>query len=111
VIVDILFASENLERLCHDDAFARRALGHVCAQKLRTRLDDLRAAVNLSYARQLPGRFHPLQVDSQPYFAVHLDADHRLVLAPVGKSNLNPKEESWDLSEITVVRVMEVRST
>jgi toxin HigB-1 len=109
--VDILFASENLERLCHDDAFARRALGHVCAQKLRIRLDDLRAAVNLSYARQLPGRFHPLQVDSQPYFALHLDAGYRLVLAPVGKSGPNPKKEPLDLSGITMVRVMDIRST
>lgn len=110
-VVDILFASKNLERLCLDDSLARRALGNLCAQKLRARLDDLRAAVNLGYAPQLPGRFHPLQVDSQQYFALHLVAGRRLVIEPVCDPGPELKDGSWNLSQVTAVRVMEIGAT
>ena len=109
--MDILFVSENLERLCLDDALARRAWGDVCAQKLRARLDDLRAAVNLGYAPRLPGRFHPLPVESPQYFALHLDTGHLLVLEPVCARLLNLKDGSQNLSQITSVRVMDIRAT
>jgi proteic killer suppression protein len=111
VVVDILFASKNLEHLCLDDVLARRALGNLCAQKLRARLDDLRAAVNLGYAPLLPGRFHPLQVNSQQYFALRLDAGRRLVIEPVCNPAPKLKDGSWNLSQVTTVRVMEVGST
>lgn len=109
--MDILFASENLERLCLDDALARRALWNMCAQKLRARLDDLRAAVNLGYVPRLPGRFHPLPVESPQYFALHLDTGRLLVLEPVCATLPNLKGGSWNLSQVTTVRVMDIRAT
>ncbi len=109
--MDILFGSKNLERLCLADALARRALGNACAQKLRARLDDLRAAVNLGYAPRLPGGFYPLPVDSQRYFALHLVAGRRLVIEPVCNPAPELKDGSWNLSQVTTVCVMEIGAT
>lgn len=104
--MDILFASKDLERLCHDDKIATRALGAVSARKLRARLDDLNAAASLSYGPKLPGRFHALTGDRKGQFAFHLNGGCRLVVEPVGNPLPRRTEGSLDLAKITAVRVV-----
>ncbi len=106
--MDILFASKKLERLCHDDALATRTWGRLGARKLRARLDDLYALVNLAQAPSLPGHFQALdgQVGT---FALQLHAGHRLVIQPAAAPLPSSRTgEPLNLSAVTAVRVMRI---
>lgn len=104
--MDILFASKDLERLCHDGKAAVRALGADSVRKLRARLDDLSAVASLSYAPMLPGRFHALAGDRKGQFAFHLQGGCRLVIEPVGNPLPSRADGALDLEKVTVVRVV-----
>lgn len=104
--MDILFASKDLERLCHEDKVATRTIGADSARKLRSRLDDLNAAATLSYASKLPGRFHALTGDRKGQFAFHLQGGCRLVIEPVGDPMPRRVDDSPDLERVTIVRVV-----
>jgi len=106
--MDILFSSKKLERLCLDDALATRTLGRLCARKLRSRLDDLRAAVNLAYAARLPGRFHPFQADSDCTFALYLHADHRLVICPAQRPMPKLSDGTLNFAQVTIITVTDI---
>jgi proteic killer suppression protein len=106
--MDILFASKNLERLCHDDAFATHTLGSACARKLRARLDDLRAVVNLAFAHKLPGRFHTLFGEFKGCFALSLAGNVRLVIRASSRPELPADMTSPLLKNVSTVHVVHI---
>lgn len=108
--MDILFASKNLERLCHDDDLATRTLGRICAQKLRARLDDLRAAANLGYAAKIPGRFRPVAGNRVDRYALNLYGNDLLVIRPVQGHEATEVDKPLSLATITTIRVMRIGS-
>lgn len=105
--MDILFKSKNLERLCHDDTLATRTFGRLGAQKLRARLDDLQALVNLAQAPHLPGRFRAVDGHTDT-FALNLHAGHQLVIQPAMLSRPKRTGDSLNLSAVTVICVMRI---
>ena len=104
--MDILFGSKDLDKLCHDDRIATRAIGMPSARKLRARLDDLIAAATLSYATKLPGRFHALTRDRKGQFAFHLHDGCRLVLEPIGSPLPRGDDGMLDLGKVTAVMIV-----
>ena len=104
--MNILFRSKKLRELCHDETLATRTLGQPSAQKLRTRLDDLAAINNLSFARKLAGRFHPLTRDLDGGFSLDLHGGHRLVFEPGEDPLPRLNDGSLDLSKVTCIRVI-----
>jgi proteic killer suppression protein len=104
--LDILFASKNLELLCHDEKLATRTLGAPSAKKLRARLDDLIAAANLGYAPKLPGRFHGLTGDRDGQYSLDLHRGGRLVLKPANEPLTTRPDSTLDLSKVTIIRVV-----
>lgn len=104
--MDILFKSNKYRELCHDDALATRTFGRASARKLRTRLDDLAAASNLSLVRKLPGRFHPLKGELDGAFALDLQGGHRLVIEPAENPAPKLNDGTLDLSKVTAIRVI-----
>ena len=58
--MEISFETKRFEKLCNSDLKLIRELGPQRAKILRRRLDQLRAASNLSTMRNLPGRCHEL---------------------------------------------------
>lgn len=108
--MDIVFASKKLERLCHDDDLATRTLGALGARKLRARLDDLRAIVNLALAPTLPGRFHTISSNPHGPFAFLLHAGYRLVLRAEGTTARRGVAYAPKLAEITTVCILDVES-
>jgi hypothetical protein len=106
--MDILFSSKNLERLCHDDAFATHTLGSACAQKLRARLDDLRAIVSLAVAHKLPGRFHTLSGEFKDCFAFCLTGNVRLVVRVPSSLQLPADATSPLLRNVSTIRVIHI---
>lgn len=104
--MDILFASKQWERLCHEPGLAVRTLGDDGARKLRSRLDDLYAAVNLGYAPKLPGRFRRLDGNFEGCFSVHLIGGHHLVIRPAASRSKKSTDGSLDLSSVTSIYVV-----
>ena len=104
--MDILFASTDWEVLCHDDRLSKRALGRDSALKLHSRLDDLRAAVNLAACPSLPGKFHALDRDRKGQYAMSLARGYRLVFEPVAELVPVLPGGSIDLGNITTIRVV-----
>ena len=104
--MDILFKSRKIWGLCHDDTLATRTLGPESAHKLRARLDDLVALPNLSLARRLPGRFHPLSRDRAGQYALDLHGGNRLVLEPAGDSIATLPDGSRNLASVTAIRIV-----
>lgn len=107
--MDILFSSEALRRLCHDDELALRTLDPAAVRRLHARLDDLSAAASLAYAEKLPGRFHRLPGRSpQLRYALQLGSSFRLVIVPsVTPLPLHP-DGTPDLDKITTITVTSI---
>lgn len=104
--MDILFASKNWERLCHEPGLAARTLGDDGARKLQSRLDDLYAAVNLGYAPNLPGRFRPLDGNFEGCFSIQLIDGHHMVIRPTAGPSAKRAHGDLDLSSITSVCIV-----
>ena len=78
----ILFKTDYLRKLCHDEQEAKRRLGALCAKKLSMRLDSLDQCDNLDQLRSMPGRCHELKGGLQGHLAIDLHAGCRLVFRP-----------------------------
>ncbi len=59
--MEICFCDRKLQKLCEQEAVAKRELGANCARKLKTRLADLGAVS--SVIELVAGRPHPLKGD------------------------------------------------
>jgi proteic killer suppression protein len=103
--LDILFESNNLKELCHDEKLATRTLGPESTRKLRARLDDLASAATLAYCRKLPGHFHALTGGRAGQFSFRLHGGHRLVIKPESIPTAG-REVPLDLNSITRIKVM-----
>jgi len=75
--VEIFFLTNDIKKLCEQRRMMDRKLGAVCARKLRARLADLQAAINLSEIHT--GKPHPLKGDREGQFAISLHGGCRLV--------------------------------
>lgn len=102
--MDIEFSSPELQALCEQQRLMTKKLGDNCSRKLRTRLADLRAAVNV--AELTAGRPHPLRHDRAGQFALDLHAGKRLVFEPANNPVPTHEDDSiaWDL--VTKVRIV-----
>ncbi len=100
----ILFADEELERLCTEEQIGKKKLGADGAKKLRTRLADLAAVANV---RQLcAGRPHALSGNRAGQYAVDLDGGRRLVFEPVRQPPPMLAAGGIDWAQVTEIRIV-----
>lgn len=100
----ILFVDENVERLCTEEKIGKKKLGADGAKKLRTRLADLAAAVNV---RQIfAGRPHPLTGNRAGQYAVNLDGGRRLVFEPARQPPPMLAAGGNDWAQVTEIRIV-----
>jgi proteic killer suppression protein len=106
--VNISFADKKLEALANDDKKLTRQYGKDQAQKIISRLAQLRAAVTLEDVRNLPGRYHELTGDRKGQWACDLIQPYRLVFTP--QENPIPVNEQGQYIwvEIVGVEIIEV---
>lgn len=105
--MDILFASEKLERECCDSKLRRRRHGDERARRLQVRLDDLRAADNLAMMRTLPGKCHELTGDLDGCLAVSLDGPYRLIFEPANEPvPMEGRRLLWE--GVTIIRILRI---
>ncbi len=107
-ILQITFNNKKLEKYANDTKLAIGKLGKKRANKLKQRLDDLRAIEVLEDVRDLPGRHHELTSNRKGQWACDLDNPYRLIYQP--EENPIPENENgqYEWSKIKNVRIMEI---
>jgi plasmid maintenance system killer protein len=95
--MDIIFGSNPVRRQC------QKAQG-----KLKRRLDDIRAAENLSVLQSLPGRCHALKTDRRGQWAMDLDHPKRLVFEPFGEPLPLLPDGRLDVVRVTAIVINEI---
>ena len=95
--MDIIFNTNRIKKKCN------RATG-----KLRSRLDDMRAAENLKVMKLLPGNCHALKANRKGYWAIHIEEPYRLIFKPANDP-LPVSKDGWlDTKKITIVEIITV---
>lgn len=106
--MDITFDDRKLEKIMNNQKSLQKTYGQIGAKIIRKRLDDMKAALNLSYVKFLPGKYHELKEDRKGQLAVHVEEPKRLVFRP----NHNPlpiNEDGgliWEL--VTSISIIEI---
>jgi proteic killer suppression protein len=105
--VEITFTDKKFEKLANDDRKMVKEFGKIRADKIKTRLAQLRFATNLEDLRHLPGNYHELTNNRKGQWACDLDQPYRLVFT----SHVNPipinQHGQYVWMEITGVEVIE----
>lgn len=109
--MDILFASERLQKACTVDRLMNRTWGEARAKLLRRRLDQLRAAPNLQALRTLPGRCHELTRDLAGRLSIDLDGPYRLIFEVANDPRPSKDDGGLDWTRVTAINVLEVADT
>lgn len=110
--VDIIFRTGKLEKECNDSRLSRKKHGKERSDRLRRRLDELRAANNLEEMRTLPqARAHELVGDRAGQISLDLDHPYRLIIEPAHDPIPVKEDGGLDWQNITAVRVLEIADT
>jgi toxin HigB-1 len=108
--VNISFADKKLEKLANDDKKLIREFGKEQAQKIITRLAQLRAANTLEDVRYLPGRYHELKENRKEQWGCDLIHPYRLIFTPQQRPIPCNEHGQYLWAEITSVEIIEVKN-
>jgi len=102
--LDIYFADDKLRAICEQEKVATKALGKPCARKLRARLADISASVNVK--ELVAGRPHPLKHDRSGQFSLDLHGGVRLVFKSANDPVPHHDDGGIDWKWVTQVRIV-----
>ncbi|MEZ4687000.1 MAG: type II toxin-antitoxin system RelE/ParE family toxin [Bacteroidia bacterium] len=80
--MEITITHKKLKKCANEYKKLRKEFGDKRAKKIKSRLDDMRAADSLEDLRHAPGRYHALTGDRQGQWACDLDHPYRLIFEP-----------------------------
>lgn len=106
--MDVDFISDRLKKACEDKSARQRAYQKDAADKLASRLDDLRAAANMATMRTLPGSWEELTGDRKGQLSCRLDKKLRLVVRPKKQPPPLKGDGGLDWLAIDSITVLEV---
>ncbi len=109
--MNILFSSQKFKKECNDHRLLTKKQGARRAKKLRSRLDDLRAAANLGMMRYLPGRCHELKGNRAGQLSLDLDHPYRLIFKPANNPVPSKEDGGLDWKGVTSVLIIGVEDT
>ncbi|MCK9195503.1 MAG: type II toxin-antitoxin system RelE/ParE family toxin [Syntrophales bacterium] len=90
----------------------QKQLGTKCAEKLRQRLMELKAADALSDMSHLPPtRFHELSGNRTGQFSIDLEHPYRLLLIPANEPIRVHDDGGIDRKRVTEIEVIEIVDT
>lgn len=104
----ITFADKKLEKLANDDRKMLKEFGKLRAEKIKTRLAQLRFATTLEDVRYLPGNYHELKNNRKGQWGCDLDQPYRLVFTPHEDPIPTNADGQYIWLEITGVEVIEI---
>ena len=110
--MDIIFKTKKFMKQCNSKNLLVRAYGPRCAELIRRRLDEIRAADTLETLRSLPqARCHELKGNRAGQLSVDLVHPYRLVFEPLMDQSNQKSKGGLDWSSITAVEIIGVEDT
>ncbi|HSW05287.1 type II toxin-antitoxin system RelE/ParE family toxin [Aquabacterium sp.] len=106
--MEVSFANERLKKVCESATERKKRFGEPVAGKLKTRLDDLDAALSLEDMRHLPGHWEELAGDRRGQLSCRLAGGMRLIVRPKRQPPPTKPDGGLDWSAIDQVTVIEV---
>jgi toxin HigB-1 len=107
--VEITFRDRKLEKLANDNRKLDREYGKLRADKIKIRLDQLRAATSLEDTRYLPGKYHELKENRKGQWSCDLDQPYRLIFTSHEKPIPENEAGQFIWSEIKGVEIIEIK--
>jgi plasmid maintenance system killer protein len=107
----ILFEDPNFRDECNDNKLLKRCQGDLRAKKIRQRLDDLKAASDLSAMKSLPGRCHELKGDHHGQLSLDLDHPWRLIFKPADIPPALKPDGGMDWANVHVINILGIKDT
>ena len=107
----ILFQDPDFQEECNNDKLLKRRQGDRRSKKIRQRLDDLKAAENLSAMKSLPGRCHELKGEHHGHLSLDLDHPWRLIFAPADNPPALKGDGGMDWDNVRVVIILGIEDT
>ncbi len=104
----ITFTHKKFEKIANDDRKMVKEFGKLRAEKIKTRLTQLRFATTLEEIRNLPGNYHELTNNRKGQWGCDLDQPYRLVFTPHENPIPTNEHGQYVWMEITGVEVIEV---
>ena len=109
--MNIAFSSDRFRKVCNNHRLLVKRHGLRRAQKIRRRLDDLRAARFLDDLRHLPGRCHELKGNRSDQLSLDLDYPYRLIFEPADDPSFRKPDGGLDWTKITDIVILGVEDT
>ena len=106
--MDITFKHKKLKKLANDDKKLVKEFGKLRADKIKSRLAQLRFATTLEEVRNMPGNYHELINNRKGQWACDLDQPYRLVFTPQESPIPTNEHGKYVWVEITGVEVIGV---
>lgn len=104
----IHYSSEKQEKLLNSSKELTKRFGSENAGKVRRRMDDLQAALQLETMRTLSGRTHELHGDRAGTFAIDLHKGWRMIFEPAEFPPPCKPDGGLDWGRITEIRILEL---
>ncbi len=110
--MDIEFKSKKLQKICNTQKLLIKEFGKEQAEKIRRRLDELRAADNLQDISYLPpSRCHELTGNLKGKFSVDLRHPYRLIFEPAEAPVPLKQDGGIELEKVHAVTILDVEDT
>jgi len=106
--MEIIFANNQIRKICTDDKTTRKELGQNGARVLTNRLEQIKRFDNLELLRFEPGRWHELTGDRWGQLACNLDGPNRLVFEPGHSPRPLKPDGGLDWTRVTIVELIEI---
>lgn len=109
-LVEVSFDDPRLKAIFESEKKLLREHGKNRARKIKSRLDDLRAAETLADMRSFPGRCHELTQDLVGHLSLDLDHPYRLVFRSAKDTQPLP-DGSLDWTKVVSVVIVSIADT
>ncbi len=109
--MEITFKNKKFQKICNSEKELIKEYGKNCARKIRARLDDLQAAVNLEVFKNLPGRCHELKGDKKGQLSLDLEHPLRLIFEPSNEDVDKKYGGGMDWNLVNAIKIIDVEDT
>lgn len=106
--MDVAFKTDRLRDSCNDSKALKRQYGADGEKRIRQRLDELRAALNLAVIAKLPApRCEELKGNRKGQLSVRLHGGFRLIFEPLGDPPRKP-DGGLDWNAVVAINVLAI---
>lgn len=110
--MEIFFRTKGIQRICSQNAVAKKKLGPKMARKLQQRLMELSAAASLADMLRLPpARCHELKGDRKGELSVDLEHPFRLLFVPANIPIPTKEDGGLDWAGVTEIEIIDILDT